>query len=298
MSLNGSPDVLADQVEQLTCRWREPHDIELAVQKQRCNARTGQQVVQIIRQPPFIFDLLLKLGVKRRQLFVKRLQLFLGGLQLFVCRLELLVHRHGFFVDGLQLFCGQVHSRGSLCVNQHAWFQAPAPADGSRLRSVHPGWNNRSHWLVSEGHQNNLASSSVTGCTWMVTPTLSPPCVIVARFAWPSSLASAPSEWRCSTRARSPCRAMANRSRLVSPDGTLRYLSVGALKIQRFGLGVNQNGCRGVVLHQKALAQLRQLVASGLELRCALAQDRALAYRGVAQSGNQTRGCACVPTRL
>ena len=69
--------------------------------------------------------------------------------------------------------------------------------------------------------RNSFVSSSVTGCTWIVTPTFSPPRVIVAfSLATASSVRAA--RMALLRRACSPCRAMASRSRLVSPDGTLR----------------------------------------------------------------------------
>ncbi len=92
--------VVFHQVHERRCSWGKFTDAQVAVQKDRAQVGTAEQVVDIRIQCTQLLDLALILGIHRDQLFIDRLQLFVRTLQLLVCRHHFLVGRLKFFVAG------------------------------------------------------------------------------------------------------------------------------------------------------------------------------------------------------
>ena len=98
--------VSGNQIEQLGDRWRKAADHEIAIEENRRDLSTLEEVVQIAVGTIEFVDLVVELAVDRLQLLVDRLGLLLGGFQLLVGGLELLIDRQHFLIRRFQLLGG------------------------------------------------------------------------------------------------------------------------------------------------------------------------------------------------
>ena len=102
------PHIAGDDVEQSLRGRREEPDIEIEVEKQRCNIGAVEHVLQIVGGRALPLQRFLKLRVESGEFLIERLQFFLRRQQFLVRRLEFLVDGQRLFVDGLLFFTGNL----------------------------------------------------------------------------------------------------------------------------------------------------------------------------------------------
>ena len=98
--------------------FSEPPDSQVAIQKDRSNVRSRQQVLKVVGGFFQLLQFSLKLRIHRMkflvdavQLFIRALQFFVGSDHLFVGRLQLFITCFQFFDRGVEAFAGKSQLR-------------------------------------------------------------------------------------------------------------------------------------------------------------------------------------------